>query len=162
MRRSHDRAPKARPPGRWAAVAILTLAGATAFWLANFAISLTPIAAEYRAGLSIAYLPMLLEALVGGLILGCGMSVVLIRFPSRVAGRDPFTKAMVLSAVVLVIVTVAVETPAKLSGGVSEPLRYLVIGTAFNAIRIGAMGVAVGSLARRRTTRAASAEPRPI
>ena len=47
----------------------LTIAGGLGFWVANFAISLTPIAAEYRAALSIAYLPMLLEALVGGLVI---------------------------------------------------------------------------------------------
>ncbi len=39
----------------------LALAGGLGFWVANFAISLTPIAAEYRAALSIAYFPMLLE-----------------------------------------------------------------------------------------------------
>ena len=32
----------------------LTLAGGLAFWAANFATSLPPIAAEYRAALSIA------------------------------------------------------------------------------------------------------------
>ena len=35
----------------------LTIVGGAAFWATNFAISLTPIAAEYRAALSISYLP---------------------------------------------------------------------------------------------------------
>ena len=39
----------------------LTFGGGVAFWAANFAISRTPIAAEYRAALSISYFPMLLE-----------------------------------------------------------------------------------------------------
>ena len=49
---------------------MLTVAGGLAFWLANLAISWTPIAADYRAALSISYFPMLLEALLGGPING--------------------------------------------------------------------------------------------
>jgi len=52
--------------GRRPPVLVLAVGGALGFWLANFAISLTPLAADYRAALSIAYLPMLLEALAGG------------------------------------------------------------------------------------------------
>jgi hypothetical protein len=40
----------------------LAIGGGVAFWAANFAISRTPIAAEYRAALSISYLPMLVES----------------------------------------------------------------------------------------------------
>ena len=54
----------------WRKASILAVAGGFAFWLANFAISRTPIAAEYRAALSISYYPMLLESLIGGLIIG--------------------------------------------------------------------------------------------
>ena len=49
---------------------VLTLVGGLAFWLANFAISRTAIAADYRAAMSISYYPMLLESLIGGLIIG--------------------------------------------------------------------------------------------
>ncbi len=43
----------------------LTIGGGVAFWAANFAISRTPIAAEYRSAFSISYLPMaLVEALL--------------------------------------------------------------------------------------------------
>lgn len=48
----------------------LTVAGGLAFWVANFAISRTSIAAEYRTALSISYLPMIIESLIGGLIIG--------------------------------------------------------------------------------------------
>jgi len=41
------------------------LAGASAFWVANLAISATPMAADYRAELSIPYIPMLVEAAIG-------------------------------------------------------------------------------------------------
>ena len=49
----------------------LTGAGGAAFWITDFVISVSPVAAEYRAAFSISYLPMaLVEALVGGLIIG--------------------------------------------------------------------------------------------
>ena len=55
--------------GIWKKAFVLTLVGGLAFWLANFAISRTPIAAEYRAAMSISYYPMLLESLIGGLVI---------------------------------------------------------------------------------------------
>ena len=58
---------------------LLSVAGGLGFWVANFAISLTPIAAEYRAALSISYFPMLLEALIGGLVIGFCVSYSLLR-----------------------------------------------------------------------------------
>ena len=60
--------------GSWGHVVRLTVVGGLAFWVANLAISLTPIAAEYRAALSIPYVPMLVEALVGGLLIALGVS----------------------------------------------------------------------------------------
>jgi hypothetical protein len=142
-------APPHAPTGRWGSVVVLTLVGGAAFWVANFLISLTPIAAEYRAGLSISYLPMLLEALVGGLTLACGVSLVVVRFSDRVPGRDPLTKSFLMSVLVFVLVTVAIEIPAKLFGGIPDAVRYFVTGTVFNAIRILALGVAIGAVARR-------------
>ena len=73
----------------------LTIAGGLGFWVANFAISLTPIAAEYRAALSIAYLPMLLEALVGGVMIGFCVSYCLLRFfdkipEQRIQSKNPY------------------------------------------------------------------------
>ncbi len=148
------KAPSADPPAPrrripWGPAAVLTLAGGAAFWLANLVISLTPIAAEYRAALSISYVPMLLEALLGGLVLGFGVSVVLARFADRVPGRDQFRKSLLLSLAALAIATVVIEIPAKMSGGIPDPMRYLVIGTVINAIRILALGVAIGAIATR-------------
>ena len=57
------------------------LAGAAAFWLANLTISVTPVAAAYRSALGIAYLPMLLEAAVGGLVLSVAVAFPLVRYP---------------------------------------------------------------------------------
>jgi hypothetical protein len=63
---------------------IITIGGGVAFWAANFAISRTPIAAEYRAALSISYFPMLLEALLGGLMIGFCVSYFLLRFFDKI------------------------------------------------------------------------------
>ena len=53
----------------------LAVAGGIAFWIVDFAISLSPIAAEYMAAFSISSLPLaLVEALVGGLIIARAIS----------------------------------------------------------------------------------------
>ena len=79
----------------------LTVAGGLAFWIVDFAISLSPIAAEYMAAFSISSLPMaLVEALVGGLIIACFVSYFLLRFFDRIPTRargcvaylNPFVK----------------------------------------------------------------------
>jgi hypothetical protein len=76
-----------RAQGIWGQAARLALAGGLAFWLTNFAISLTPIAAEYRAALSISYLPMLLESLLGGLLIGFCAGYSLLRFFHQIPGK---------------------------------------------------------------------------
>jgi len=75
-------------------VLVLAVGGALGFWLANFAISLTPLAADYRAALSIAYLPMLLEALLGGLIIGTCVSYCLLHFFDKIPTNTPMAKSL--------------------------------------------------------------------
>jgi hypothetical protein len=82
--------------GIWKKAFILTLVGGLAFWLANFAISRTAIAAEYRAAMSISYYPMLLESLVGGLIIGLWVSYTLLRFFDRIPTKHPVLKSRFL------------------------------------------------------------------
>lgn len=116
------------------------------FWLANFAISLTPIAAEYRAALSIAYLPMLLEALFGGLIVGFLVSYFLIRLFAKIPTREPILKSVILSVVALVIVTMVIEVPARFFDASTDALRYFLIGAVFNGLRFLSLGVVIGYL----------------
>ncbi len=129
-------------------VLVLTLVGGLAFWLANFAISRTPIAAEYRAAMSISYYPMLLESLIGGLIIGLWVSYPLLRFYERIPGKDPILKSVLMSSLVLVIVTIVLGGPSSFfaTGNVA---RYFIIGTVFNLIRITALGIAIGYLCKR-------------
>ena len=127
---------------------ILTVAGGVAFWIANFAISRTPIAAEYRAALSISYFPMLLEALIGGLIIGFCVSYSLLRFFDKLPTKSPILKSIILSSIVLIVVTMLIEVPAKFFTPTNNALHYFLIGTTFNIIRIPVLGVAIGSVYR--------------
>lgn len=135
---------------------ILAIAGGLAFWVTNFAISLTPIAAEYRAALSIAYIPMLLEALLGGLIIGFCVSYCLLRFYDTIPTMSPVPKSVILSLIALTIVTILIEAPAKLLMPTSDAWRYFLIGALFNILRILALGVAIGYLYNKRNGGAGS------
>ena len=152
MRSSVSRDPRlTKPPkaGWW----VLTLSGAAAFWLTNLAISMTPIAAAYRSALSIPYVPMLLEAAVGGLVVAGAVALLLTRFPDRVPGLGPLLKAILLAVGALVLLTVLVEVPAKLGSELAEPGHWLLVAMAFNTIRFLALGVTIGLIARGRATR---------
>ena len=135
--------------GIWKKAFGLTLVGGLAFWLANFAISRTPIAAEYRAAMSISYYPMLLESLIGGLIIGLWVSYPLLRFFDRIPVKDPIIKSVILSSIALVIVTILLGGPSSFYA-TNNILRYFIIGTMFNVIRILALGIAIGYVCKRR------------
>ena len=78
----------------------LTVAGGVAFWIVDFAVSLSPISAEYMAAFSISSLPLaLVEALVGGLIIACFVSFFLLRFFDKIPTKHPILKALILSFV---------------------------------------------------------------
>jgi len=129
-------------------VFVLALAGGLGFWLANFAISRTPIAAEYRAALSISYVPMLIESLIGGLIIGLWVSYFLLRFFDKIPGKDLILKSVILSMMVLLIVTILIGGPWNFYE-TSNYLRYFLISAVFNFIRILALGLAVGFVCKR-------------
>jgi hypothetical protein len=125
--------------------AILAVAGGLGFWVANFAISLTPIAAEYRAALSISYYPMLLEALAGGLIIGFFVSYFLLRFFDKLPTKNPILKSVILTFLTLILVTVLIGGPSSYLATDDVP-RYFVIGTVFNVIRFLALAIGIGYL----------------
>ncbi len=129
----------------WRKTPLLAIAGCLAFWLANFAISRTPIAAEYRAALSISYIPMLLESLIGGLIIGFCVSYFLLRFFDKIPTKNPIVKSVILSLIVLIIVTILIGGPSSFLTP-SDPLCYFLIGTIFNVLRILALGIGIGYL----------------
>jgi len=133
----------------WRKMLVLAIVGGLAFWVTNFAISLTPIAAEYRAGLSISYFPMLVEALIGGLIVGFGVSFFLLRFLDKIPTKNPILKSLILSSIALIIVTVILEVPSKFFTNTNDALHYFLIGALFNILRILALGIVIGYLYQR-------------
>jgi hypothetical protein len=130
----------------WKKASILAIAGGLAFWVANFAISLTPIAADYRAALSISYLPMLLEALLGGLIIGFCVSYFLLRFFDKIPTKNPILKSVILGFVALGIVSILVGIAASRT---SDALHIFLIGVTFNIPRFLVLGIVIGYLYKR-------------
>jgi hypothetical protein len=124
----------------------LAIAGGAAFWIANFAISLTPIAAEYRAALSISYFPMLLEALAGGLVIGTFVSYFLLRYFDRIPTASPVLKSVVLAFAVLCIIE-AFSIFMNLNN--ASMYFFLLIGAGINVLRFLALGIAIGYLYKR-------------
>jgi uncharacterized protein YacL len=120
----------------------LTVAGGAAFWITDFVISISPIAAEYRAAFSISYLPMaLVEALAGGLIIGCWVSYLLLRFFDKIPTKNPILKALILSFVTMVFIEVLSTFVNP-----SNAFVYLLIDTGMNVSRFLALGIVFGHL----------------
>ncbi len=120
----------------------LTGAGGAAFWITDIAISVSPIASDYRAAFSISYLPLaLVRALVGGLIIGCCVSYSLLRFFDKIPTKTPIPKALILSFVALVIIEVlsTLINPSNAS-------VYLLVDTGMNVPRFLALGMVIGHL----------------
>ena len=132
----------------WQKVLSSTIVGGLGFWVANFAISLTPIAAEYRSALSISYFPMLIEALIGGFVIGFCNSFFLLRFFDKIPTKNPVSKSVILSFILLILVTILIGNPSSFYA-TSDVWRYFAIGTLFNAIRILALGLGIGYRCRR-------------
>ena len=121
---------------------ILAGAGGAAFWITDFVIAVSPIAAQYKAAFSISSLPVALaEALVGGMVIALCVSFFLLRFFDRVPSKKPIFKALILSFFVMVMIEVfsALGNPAHAS-------VYLLLDTGMNAPRFLALGLVIGYL----------------
>ena len=121
---------------------MLAAAGGVAFWIIDFVISVSPIAAEYKAAFSISSLPLaLVEALAGGLVIAFCVSFFLLRFFDRIPGKKPIFKALILCFFVMVFIEVisALGNPADAS-------VYLLLDTGMNAPRFLALGLVIGYL----------------
>jgi len=89
---------------------------------------------------------MIAESLVGGLIIGFFVSYCLLRFFERIPTKNPITKSVMLSFIVLIIVTILLQGPASFLTYTGDALRVFLIGTLFNVLRVLALGIAVGYL----------------
>ena len=129
---------------------ILAIAGGMAFWAATFAISLTPIAAEYRAAESISNIQTVwVGGLLVGLIIGFFVSYFLLRFFDKIPTKNPILKSVILSLIALIIATILLEVPSHFLTPNSDPMRYFLIGALFNVLRILALGIVICYLYKR-------------
>jgi hypothetical protein len=117
-------------------------AGGAAFWIADLVISVSPIAAGYKAAFSISNLPMaLVAALVGGLVIGGCVSYFLLRFFDNLPTKNPILKALILSFVAMLMIEILSTLVNPNNASV-----YLLIDTGMNVPRFLALGIVVGHL----------------
>lgn len=132
----------------------LTVAGGIAFWAGTIALSLFPIAAEYRAALSLSYFQtVFVESLVAGMIVGGCVTFVLLRFFEKLPTKNAILKSEILSFVALAILSILVQVASTRVGG-TDALRVFLIGMALNVPRFFLLGFAVGYLYRPPRNRA--------
>jgi len=128
---------------------ILTIGGGVAFWAATIAISLLPIAAEYRSVFSKASIQTVwVASLPAGLIIGCCVSYSLLRFFDKIPTKDPILKSVIISLIALVIMTILNLVPQSFLGQ-RDVLHYFLIGIMLDAPRFLFLGIGIGYLYKR-------------
>ena len=133
----------------WKNVLGLAVAGGLAFWVATIAISLLPIAAEYRSAFSKANTQMVWAAsLPAGLIIGCCVSYSLLRFFDKIPTKDPILRSVIISLIALVMMTILNLVPHGFLGQ-RDILHYFLIGMMLDAPRFLLLGIVIGCLYRR-------------
>ena len=134
--------------GIWRKIVVLGVVGGLAFWAATIAISLLPIAAEYRAAESIFNIQTVwVGGLLVGMIIGFCVSFFLLRFFDKIPTKNPILKSVVLSFIAFVIAMILLEAPASFR--TSDALYYLLIGVIFNVPRFLFVGIVIGYLYKR-------------
>ena len=119
---------------------MLAAAGGAAFWITDFVMAVSPIASAYKAAFSISSLPVaLVEALAGGLVIAFCVSFFLLRFFSRLPGKNSIVKALILSFSAMVIIEVL-----STLGDPAHASVYLLLDTGMNAPRFLALGCMIG------------------
>ena len=127
----------------------LTIGGGVVFWAVTFSFSLLPIAAEFRAALSISYIQMVLvESVLGGMIISCCLSFFLLRFFDKIPTKNPILKSVILSFVALGIVLILLGVAASRVGP-SDALHVFLIGAVLNVPRFLFLGIVIGYLYKR-------------
>jgi hypothetical protein len=130
----------------------LTIGGGVVFWAITIGFSLLPIAAEFRAALNISYIQMILvESVLGGMIISCGLSFFLFRFFDKIPTKNPILKSVILSFVVYVIVMILLGVAASRT---SDALHVFLIGVTLNIPRFLFLGIVIGYLYDRLNGRA--------
>ena len=128
---------------------ILTIGGGVVFWLTTIAISLLPIAAEYRSVFSKASIQTVwVASLPAGLIIGFCVSYSLLRFFDKIPTKNPILKSVIISLIALVIMTILNLVPQSFLGQ-RDVLHYFLIGIMLDTPRFLFLGIVIGYLYRR-------------
>ena len=133
---------------------ILTIGGATVFWVTTIATSLLPIAAEYRAAFSNWRIQTVwIDSLFAGLIIGFGVSYFLLRSLNNLPTKKPILEGARLGFVALVIATILIDLPRTLLiPGPGDSWYYFLVGLVFNVARFLLLGFVAGYLYKRLST----------
>ena len=128
---------------------ILTLGGGVVFWVTTIAISLLPIAAEFRSSFSKANIQTVwVASLPAGLIIGCCVRYFLLRFFDKIPTKNPILKSVIISLIALVIMTILNLVPRSFLGH-RDALHYFLIGIMLDEPRFLFLGIVIGYLYRR-------------
>ena len=121
---------------------MLTIGGGVVFWLTTIAISLLPVAVEYRSAFSKANIQTVwVASLPAGLIIGCCVSYFLLRFFDKIPTKNSILKALTLSFVAMFMIEFLSTLVDPNNASV-----YLLIDTGMNVPRFLALGTVVGHL----------------
>ena len=128
---------------------ILTIRGGVVFWVTTIAISLLPIAAEYRSAFSKANIQTVwVASLPAGLIIGCCVSYSLLRFFDKIPTKNPILKSVIVSLIALVIMTILNLIPHSFLGQ-RDALHYFLIGILLDTPRFLFLGIVIGYLYKK-------------
>ena len=126
----------------------LTIVGGVVFWAVTFAFSLLPIAAVFRAALSISYVQVVIyDTLLAGIIISGCISFLLLRFFDKIPTKNPIVKAVILSFVPYVIVLILLGAATSLLEG--NGLYIFLIGVTVNLPRFLFLGIVIGYIYKR-------------
>ena len=129
--------------GIWRNTLVLLMGGGLAFWATSIAISLLPIAAEYRVTRWSAQ-TVWVGSLPAGMIIGFLVSFSLLRFFDKIPIKNPILKSVILSFAAIVVIEVL-----STFGNPSNAYVYLLIDTVMNIPRILALGITIDYLYKR-------------
>ena len=118
------------------------------FWAITIAFSLLPIAAEFRAALSISYVQVVIyDTLLVGIIISCYVSYFLLRFFDKIPTKNPIVKSVILSFIPYIIVLILLGVATSLLEG--DALHVFLIGATLNVPRFLFHGIVIGYLYKR-------------
>jgi hypothetical protein len=127
----------------------LIIGGGAIFWVTTIAISLLPIAAEYRSAFSKANIRTVwFASLPAGLIIGCCVSYFLLRFFNKIPTKNPILKSVIVSLIALVIATILSLIPHGFLWQ-NDVLYYILVGIMLDIPRFLLLGMGIGHLYKR-------------